>query len=178
MFADRGFAGTGTEDLVRMAGVTRGALYHQFADKKALFRAVLDASQREVGDEVEAAAAPHADAWGQFEAGCVAFLRAATDPTRQRIMLVDGPAVLGWDEWRSMDSKYSLKSLKQVLEILVTEALIVDQPIDPLAHLLSGAMNEAALWVARSEKPAPALQQAVSALGVLLAGLKRRPDTS
>ncbi len=176
LFATRGFAATGTEDLVHAAGVTRGALYHHFADKRALFRAVLDAVQAEVGDEVEAAAAPFDDPWRQLDAGCAAFLRAATDPLRQRIMLVDGPAVLGWDEWRAMDSQYSLRSLKQVLRILVGGAVIADQPVDPLAHLLSGAMNEAALWVAQSAEPSRALEEATSALGLLLSGLRLRTD--
>ncbi len=172
LFASRGFAATGTEDLVHAAGVTRGALYHHFADKRALFRAVVDAVQAEVGNEVEAAAAPFDDPWQQLDVGCSAFLRAATDPLRQRIMLVDGPAVLGWDAWRAMDSQYSLRSLKQVLSILVDEAVIADQPVDPLAHLLSGAMNEAALWVAQSSEPSRALREATSALGVLLSGLR------
>lgn len=172
-FAKRGYARTGTEDLVHAAGVTRGALYHHFEDKKDLFRAVLNDVQREVGQRVEAAAAKHADPWDQFLAGCRAFLSASTDRDAQQIMLVDAPAVLGWDEWREMDSQYSLRSLKDILHVLAQRAVIARQPTDVLAHLLSGAMNEAALWIARSDHPRKALNEALASLELLVSALKR-----
>ncbi len=173
-FAKRGYAHTGTEDLVQAAGVTRGALYHHFRDKQDLFRAVLDDVQRKVGERVEAAASKHGDPWDQFVAGCRAFLAASTDPDTQQIMLIDGPAVLGWDAWREMDSQYSLRSLKEVLHVLTENQVIAAQPVDALAHLLSGAMNEAALWVARSEHPRKALNEALTSLELLMSALRRK----
>ena len=172
-FASRGYARTGTEELVRAAGVTRGALYHHFKDKKDLFLAVLDAVQREVGDSVEVAASKADDPWLQLVAGCHAFLSASTQPGVQQIMLIDGPAVLGWDTWRELDSQYALRSLKTGLLELMDSGVIARQPVDALAHLLSGAMNESAMWVARSPRPRQALTQALSALTVLLGALKR-----
>lgn len=171
-FAARGYAQTGTEELVRAAGVTRGALYHHFHDKRDLFRAVLDAVQREVGEAVEKAAGKSCDPWLQLVAGCHAFLSASTDPDVQQIMLIDGPAVLGWDVWRELDSQYALRSLKSGLKELMDAGVIRPQPVDALAHLLSGAMNESAMWVARSPRPRQALAQALSALTALLGGLK------
>jgi AcrR family transcriptional regulator len=179
-FAARGYASTGTEHLVQAAGLTRGALYHHFGSKEGLFRAVVDDVQREVGERVEQAAArvaeTHAGIWEQFVAGCRAFLAASTDPQVQRIMLVDAPAVLGWDVWRDMDSQYSLRSLKQVLAAMASEGLIVPEPIDALAHLLSGAMNEAALWIARAPDPEGALAEATASLETLLGALRVPPQ--
>lgn len=176
LFAQRGFAHTGTEDLVRAAGVTRGALYHHFADKTALFHAVLDRVQQEVGAQVDIAADQQGDPWDQLTAGCRAFITASTHPGTQQIMLIDGPAVLGWQVWRAMDSQYSLRSLKQALIGLMADGIVRDQPVDPLAHLLSGAMNEAALWVAQSQTPDLALEQVLGALEELMSVLKAPPQ--
>jgi AcrR family transcriptional regulator len=174
-FAEHGYAGTGTEDLVQAAGLTRGALYHHFGSKEGLFRAVVDDVQRAVGERVEAAAAraagERAGLWDQFVAGCRAFLAASLDPQVQRIMLVDAPAVLGWDVWREMDSQYSLRSLKDVLAALSEEGVIASRSTDAVAHLLSGAMNEAALWIARAPSPKRALAEATAALELLLGAL-------
>jgi AcrR family transcriptional regulator len=174
LFAERGYARTGTEDLVQTAGVTRGALYHHFENKESLFRAVLDDVQREVGERVEAAAAKPTDAWAQLLAGCHAFLSAATDPEVQRIMLVDAPAVLGWDAWREMDSQYSLKSLKMALHEMAGAGEITAPHAEAMAHLLSGAMNEAALWIARSDHPRKALNEAMASLELLMSAMRAR----
>jgi len=175
LFARKGFTHTGTEDLVRAAGVTRGALYHHYADKAALFHAVLDQVQREVGARVEAAAAEESDPWDSLVAGCRAFLAASTQPGTQQIMLIDGPAVLGWQTWRAMDSQYSFRSLKEALAALVERGIIVAQPVEALAHLLSGAMNEAALWVAQAAAPGPALADAGGSLELLMGALRAPP---
>ncbi|MFH8367638.1 TetR/AcrR family transcriptional regulator [Streptomyces sp. NPDC018031] len=172
----RRFAGDGYHDVVlaevaRSAGVTKGAAYHHFASKAGLFRAVVAEVQGELGVRVAAAAEAHQDPWEQLRAGCHAFLAAAADPTVRRIVLVEAPAVLGWDEWRAMDEDSSARHLTEALEGLVAAGLIPGQPVEPLARLLSGAMNEAALWLARSADPrAPADTE--RALDRLLRGLR------
>lgn len=171
LFTTHGFANASSEEIVRIAGVTRGALYHHFGSKEGLFHAVLDAVQRDVGERVEVAAGQYADPWEQLIAGCAAFLEASRDPQVQRIMLVDAPAVLGWAAWRELDAQYSMKSLREVLEALRTRGELVPLSLDALAHLLSGAMNEAALWIAQSDQPS-ALADAVEALRHLLQSLK------
>ncbi|MEU1278581.1 TetR/AcrR family transcriptional regulator [Streptomyces sp. NPDC005805] len=171
LFAARGYGEVGLAEIVRGAGVTKGALYHHFAGKAELFRAVLEEVQQEVGARVAAAAEAHADPWGQLAAGCEEFLAASTDPEVQRVMLVDGPSVLGWSEWRAMDEASSARHLAEALTALVEAGVIARQPVAPLAHLLSGAMNEAALWLAGPARPGD-LADTRAALARLLAGLR------
>ena len=172
IFAAEGYAGAVTEEIARRAGVTRGALYHHFAGKEALFAAVLTAVQHDVAGRV-AAAADDTDPWAQLRAGCHAFLAASLDPTVQRIMLLDGPAVLGWENWRALDAEHSMRLLREGLEALIAQGLIAPQPVEALTHLLSGAMNEAALWIARSAQTEQALAEATAALDRLLDGLRQ-----
>ncbi|WP_205718418.1 TetR/AcrR family transcriptional regulator [Actinomadura sp. WMMA1423] len=167
LFADRGYGAVSLAEIVEAAGVTKGALYHLFASKADLFRAVLEQVQREVGETVARTADAHDDPWTRLTAGCQAFLAASTAPGVQRIMLVDGPAVLGWNEWRAQDEQASARHLAEVLTELIGAGVIAPQPVAPLTHLLSGAMNEAALWLASSDDPAN-LPDTQAALGRLL----------
>ncbi|NUW46795.1 TetR/AcrR family transcriptional regulator [Nonomuraea rhodomycinica] len=153
LFAAHGYGAVGLAEIVRAAGVTKGALYHHFAGKADLFRAVLREVQQEVAREVAGTAATRDDPWEQLTTGCRAFLTASTAPGVQRIMLIDGPAVLGWSEWRAMDEAASARHLAEALATLAERGVIADRPIEPLTHLLSGAMNEAALWLAGSTGP-------------------------
>ncbi|OEJ24181.1 TetR family transcriptional regulator [Streptomyces agglomeratus] len=164
LFAARGYGAVGLSEIVRAAGVTKGALYHHFDSKTELFRAVLEEVQQEVARNVAETADAHPDPWSRLTAGCQAFLAASTGPDVQRIMLVDGPAVLGWSQWRALDEAASVRHLAEALTALIEQGLIAPQPVAPLTHLLSGAMNEAALWLAASENPEdlPATQAALS----------------
>ncbi|MFI6515662.1 TetR/AcrR family transcriptional regulator [Spirillospora sp. NPDC050679] len=171
LFAERGYGAVGLAEIVQAAGVTKGALYHHFTGKSDLFGAVLEELQQEVGRRVAAAADAREDPWDQFTTGCQEFLTAATDPDIQRIMLVDGPAVLGWSEWRAMDEAASARHLADSLSGLIEAGVIPPQPVAPLVHLLSGAMNEAALWLASSSDPGD-LAQTRGALGKLLEALR------
>ncbi|MGI5171003.1 TetR/AcrR family transcriptional regulator [Spirillospora sp. CA-253888] len=171
LFAERGYGAVGLAEIVQAAGVTKGALYHHFTGKSDLFGAVLEEVQQEVGRRVAAAADARDDPWDQFTTGCREFLTAATDPDIQRIMLVDGPAVLGWSEWRAMDEAASARHLADSLSGLIDAGVIPPQPVAPLVHLLSGAMNEAALWLASSADPED-LARTRTALGKLLQALR------
>ncbi|GII79493.1 TetR family transcriptional regulator [Sphaerisporangium rufum] len=171
LFADVGYADVGLAEIVRTAGVTKGALYHHFDGKEALFRAVLTEVQQEVAQRVAAAADAEDDPWEQFTAGCREFLAAGTAPDVQQIMLIDGPAVLGWTEWRAIDEAAAGRHLAEALAALVDRGLIPPQPVAPLTHLLSGAMNEVALWLARTSDPA-AFPDAVAALTTVLTALR------
>jgi AcrR family transcriptional regulator len=173
LFATLGYGAVGLSEIVRAAGVTKGALYHHFDSKAALFRAVLEEVQGQVARAVAATADAQGDPWAQFTAGCQAFLAASTDPEVQRIMLVDGPAVLGWNEWRALDEAASGRHLTEALTALVEAGIIAPQPIAPLAHLLSGAMDEAALWLAGSGDPGD-LAAVSAALSRMLEALRVR----
>ncbi|HSK61177.1 MAG TPA: TetR/AcrR family transcriptional regulator [Actinomycetospora sp.] len=155
-------------------GVTKGALYHQFEGKADLFRAVLADVADEVAAAEVAAAGAHEDPWAQLVAGCRAFLVASTDPAVARIALVDGPAVLGWAQWRALDEATSGRHLVEALDDLVARGVLAPRPVAPLAHLLGGAMNEAALWLAGTDedgRPA-ALESVWTELAALLDTLR------
>jgi AcrR family transcriptional regulator len=155
LFAARGYAAVGTEEIVRSAGVTRGALYHHFGGKRDLFEAVYERIEAELAQRIadgalsSGAAAP-LDA---MRAGAEMFLQAATEPEAQRIVLLDGPAVLGWDRWREIAAEHGLGLIEATLQAAVDAGAIRAQPVRPLAHVLMGALDEAAMLVARAEDP-------------------------
>ena len=163
LFAERGFAGVGTEEIVRAAGVTRGALYHQFRDKQELFAAVFEQVEAEVtqGTAQAAAASGTTDPLQALRIGAEAWLEACTEPEVRRIVLLDGPAVLGWEHWREIGMRYGL-GLVDRLE---------PQPVRALAHVLIGAIDEAALYVATAEDQAAARAEVGAVLDRLLAVL-------
>lgn len=163
LFADRGFVSVGTETIVRAAGVTRGALYHQFPDKTELFAAVFEAVERDVVSRVGArvtAAAP-AEALGALRIGAQAWLEACAEPEVHRIVLVEGPAVLGWSRWREIGMRHGLGLITGVLEHAVATGQIPEQPVGLMAHMLLGAIDEAALYVAAATDPEQARADAL-----------------
>ena len=172
LFSERGFAGTATEDLVARAGVTRGALYHQYADKKDLFRAVFEEVERDLGERIALAAAAEATPWEQIRAGARALLEASLVPAVRRIVLTDGPSVLGWEEWRRIDSKYAYGMVRTALEANVDAGNLPQHPIEPLTHLIIGALNEAGLAVAASRTPAATRDEFLATLDGVLGALR------
>ncbi len=153
LFAERGFAGAGREEIVRRAGVTRGALYHHFAGKEDLFRAVFEEVEREVTERVAKAAVSTSDPLAALRRGCQEFLDAPLDPAVQRIVLVDAPAVLGWSTWRELEARYGLGLTTMGLQAAMDADAIERQPLEPLAHMLLASLNEAALLVAGADDP-------------------------
>lgn len=170
-FGAEGYHEVVLAEIARASGVTKGAAYHHFGSKLGLFRAVAAQLQDELGERVAETADRHQDPWERLLAGCRAFLAAGADPTVRRVLLVDAPTVLGWDEWRAMDEGSSARHLAEALETAAAAGLIAEGPVEPLARLLSGAMNEAVLWLARSEDPR-ALEQTEQSLQRLLNGLR------
>ena len=173
IFTRDGYASAATEEIVHLAGVTRGALYHHFGSKEGLFQAVLGHIQKKVGERIETVTSEYQEGWDQIIAGSIAFLEASLDPQVQRIMLIDAPAVLGWSLWREMDAQNSMRSLREGLAELIEAGQIASLPLDALTHLLSGAMNEAALWIAQSDEPQKALAEATHTLKYLLTSLRQ-----
>lgn len=174
-FTEHGYADAALEEIVQEAGLTRGALYHHFGNKKGLFQAVLDTVQKEVAERVETQAAKSEDVWEQLILGCRAFITAAVEPKNKRIMLVDGPAVLGWEEWRRMDEQNSMRLLREQLQFMQQQGELRQVAVDALTHMLSGAMNEAALWIAQAAEEQQAYEESMIVISLLLEGL-RRPD--
>jgi AcrR family transcriptional regulator len=145
LFAERGFHDTPAELVVRRAGVTSGALYHHFQDKRGLFRAAFDAVERSLAQRVAAAARLGRDPWDRLERGVVEYLRACPEPEVRRIVLQDGPSVLGWEEWHEMDAAHHLRPLAAALAASMRSGLMEARPPKPLARVLLGALTEAGL---------------------------------
>lgn len=176
LFAERGYAGVGTEEIVRAAGVTRGALYHHFDGKLELFAAVYERIEVELAERIAAGAlAANADSpLEAMRAGAEMFLAACTEPEAQRIVLLDGPSVLGWDRWREIAAEHGLGLIEASLRAAIDAGAIEAQPVRPLAHVLMGALDEAAMLVARAEDPETAQAEVKAALDLILDGLSRR----
>jgi AcrR family transcriptional regulator len=172
LFAERGYAAVGTEEIVARAGVTRGALYHHFGDKKDLMRAVLHDLSRELAEASATAALKETDQWRQILAAVDAFLDACMDPAIQRIMMTDAPSVLGWDEWREIDMQYGLGLVKASLEQAMETGLIARQPVDPLAHLVVGALDEAAMYISRAANQKEARSEMGDSVERMFEGLR------
>ena len=150
-FSLEGYAETSLEEIVDELGMTRGALYHHFGNKKTLFTAVLAQIQSELGSYVEKNALEAHDSWEQLVEGCVAFVRFATLTENKRILLLDGLNVVEWKEWRSQDEANSFFHLREQLDILAKEGELISIDLDMAAHMISGALNELSLFLAEKE---------------------------
>lgn len=177
LFAVHGFGGVGTETIVRAAGVTRGALYHQFNDKTELFQAVYEAVEEDLAGRLaeRIAAAGASDPIEVMMLGADAWLDACVEPEVQQIVLLDGPAVLGWERWREIGMRYGLGLLEGLLSHAIDVGRIPSQPVAALAQVLVGALDEAAMYVARAEDQTVASDEVHAVITRLVAGLASRP---
>jgi AcrR family transcriptional regulator len=176
LFAARGFAGVGTEEIVRAANVTRGALYHHFAGKQDLFRAVYEEVERELVERIAGQALSARDPFQALKAGAQAFLDACEDPAVQRVALLDAPAVLGWEQWREIGLRYGFGLVEGTLQAAMDADLIERQPVRPLAHLLLGAIDEGAMLVARADDDGLTRAQVGASVERFLDTLAARPN--
>ena len=174
LFAEQGYFKTGTTEIVQAAGVgTRGALYHHFDNKQALFLAVLEEIEVDLGAKVGVTAT--GDTWlERLEQALSAFLDASLEPEVRRVLLIDGPAVLGWDVWREIEARYGLGAIRLMLSEGVAEGSIVDVDADAMAHLLLSMVDEAALFIAHADDPAAARVPGGPSVAALLEGLAVR----
>ncbi|TPG33630.1 TetR/AcrR family transcriptional regulator [Mycolicibacterium hodleri] len=176
LFASDGFAAVSTQVIVDAAGVTRGALYHQFGDKTGLFAAIYEEVEQElvatITTKIFAAAPPN-----QLDAmrlGARSFLEECSAPDVQRIGLIDAPAVLGWAAWREVGMKYGLGVIEAMLAAAMADGVIPDQPLRPTAHIMLGALDEAALYIARADDRDAALEQMSAVCDRLISGIAGR----
>ena len=172
LFAERGYAEVGTEEIVKRARVTRGALYHHFEDKADLFRAVHDRVEQDLVAQVAAKMEGVSDPWDVMVTGTRAFLDACESGPVKQIALSDAPAVLGWQEWREIDERYGLGLMKAALGGAMEAGVLRQVPLDALSHLMLGALSEAAFVVANADDPAATRDQVEAALFDLLEGLR------
>jgi AcrR family transcriptional regulator len=172
LFTAHGYGGVGTEEIVRRAKLTRGALYHHFADKKDLFRAVHEQIEGEVMEAIAVRMAAAADPFELLTVGTRAYLDVCIDPAITRITLVDAPSVLGWEEWREIDMRHGLGIVMAGLQGGMDAGVLRRQPVRPLAHLMLGAMGEAGMVIANAADPEVARAEIEPALLGLLDGLR------
>ena len=172
LFTERGYAGVGTEEIVSRAKVTRGALYHHFADKSDLFRAVFERVEADLMERIGATMQGTDDAWNLMVAGMRAFLDACEEPAVKQISLIDAPAVLGWDEWREIDNRHGLGLTRAALQGAVEAGVLRPIAVDPMAHLFVAALSEAAFVIAHADNPRQARAEVEEALTQLVEGLR------
>jgi AcrR family transcriptional regulator len=174
LYAGRGYAGVGTEEIVARAGVTRGALYHHFTDKRDLFRAVHEEVEAELVAGIGERMAGVDDPWELMLSGLGAFLDACTDPAIMRISLLDAPAVLGWQEWREISERHGMGLVSFGLQNAMDGGVLAPRPVRPLAHLLMGAMSEAAMTIVNAPDLRAARDEIEPPLIALLEGLRQQ----
>ncbi|MCQ3830262.1 TetR/AcrR family transcriptional regulator [Microbulbifer elongatus] len=169
-FTEKGYAAASMDDLTSAVGLTRGALYHNFGDKRGLFAAVVDQIDSEMALFAKRKGAETGDDWLGLLAEGAAYIELALNPDVQRIVLLDGPAVLGDpSQWPSQNS--CLQATKEMLSKLISQKVVKSVDVEPAARLLNGAALNAALWVAASDQPEEALPLAVDAFHALASGL-------
>jgi len=172
LFTERGYAGVGTEDIVRRAQVTRGALYHHFADKRDLFRAVHELVEQEMVAAIVEAMEGVEDPVELLLVGARRFLDLCVQPEWTRIPLIDAPSVLGWLEWREVDQRYGLGLVTAGLDLGMQTGALRRQPVTPLAHVLLAGMGEAALMIASAKEPKAVRAEVEATLVGLIEGLR------
>jgi AcrR family transcriptional regulator len=168
LFGERGYEGASIEAVLRESGVSRGALYHHFDSKEALFEAVFEAVETSVSHEIVAATAGIDDPVDALRAGSVAWVRLAADPLVRRVVIIDAPAVLGWDRWREIETRYGLGLLKVAVQGVADAGRLQAELVDLFAHMVLAAMNEIAQLVARADDADAAIRKGEAAVDELL----------
>lgn len=179
LFVEKGYFDTSIGDLVMRSGVgTRGAFYHHFKDKAELFRAVFEEVERDLTLRSMADPPRGADPWERLTRGLHTFLEAALEPEVQRVMLIDGPVVLGWQTLRSIQEENSIALIDEIVSEAVAEGAIDEQPVGELTHMLVAALEEASRLVVHSAEPAEARVRAARILDQMLLSFARSKQKS
>jgi AcrR family transcriptional regulator len=173
LFAEQGYEGTSIEAVLAAAGVSRGALYHHFPGKEALFEAVVVAVSDQVTVDLAAAVGRRTDPVDAMRTAALAWIGLAADPVIQRVVLVDAPSVLGWERWRDMDGGRTLGTLRAMLQAVSDSGRLPSELVSPFSHMILAALDEIVLVVARADDPAAAVAEGRMAVEALLDRLLR-----
>lgn len=176
LFAARGYEATSIDEIAVQAGLTKGAFYHHYKDKKAIFLDVFETVEEELTARVRHASRAD-NPWSGFKAGCAAFLGEALRDDVQRIVFKDGPSVLGWDQWHEIDARYALGMMLRGLELSAAAGYIRKRPFRPLALLVLGALCEAAREIGGAANPKAARRGFAAEIDALLEGLRAPEGT-
>ena len=172
LFSQKGYSAAATDELVRRAKVTKGALYHHFANKLDLYHAVVDDMEQELVERIEAAGAAHRDPWKRLEAMCLSYLDGTGEPGVANILVLEAPVVLGWKTWCSLEQKYEVAAFARCLK----DAVGLEEAPETLAQVILGALTTGARVIATAEDPKAARAQVEKTLDRLLAGLRKTAD--
>lgn len=170
LFAQKGYTDSSTDEVVRRAKVTKGALYHHFSNKLELYRAVVEDMERELAATMDAAAERARQPQKKLEAACDAYLDACLDSSLTRILVLEAPVVLGWKEWCALAHQHEIAALAAYLESVVAKSATGERPLE-MAHVLLGALNTAARVIATADDPQKARTQVDGTIERLLKGL-------
>jgi AcrR family transcriptional regulator len=173
LFADHGYEGTSIDAVLSAAGVSRGALYHHFAGKEALFEAVVSAVTERVTAELAGTVGDCPDPVTALHTAAQAWVGLAGDPVIQRIVLVDAPSVLGWERWRTMDDGRTLGAMRAMLQAVSDSGHLTAELVDPFAHMILAALDEITLVIARAPDSVAAVAEGRMAVEELLRRLLR-----
>jgi AcrR family transcriptional regulator len=173
LFAERGYAAVGTDEIARAAGVTRGALYHQFDGKLELFAAVFEQVEAEIAERIatEVSVVEVDDMVRALHVGVDAWLAASAEPSIHRLVLIEAPAALGWERWREIGRRYGVGLVEGAVQGAIDAGVMAPQPVGPVAHVLVGALEEAVLYAERAEDRDGATAEVSAALHRLIDGL-------
>src|SRR3984957_5377894 len=168
LFAEHGYEGTSIEAVLSAAGVSRGALYHHFAGKEALFEAVVSAVSEQVTAKLTEAVRGCADPLDAMRTAALAWIDLAADPVIQRVVLVDAPSVLGWDRWRAMDDGRTLGAMRAMLQAISDSGRLPAELVGPFSHMILAALDEIVLVIARAPDSEAAVAEGRTAVQALL----------
>ncbi|OLZ54846.1 TetR/AcrR family transcriptional regulator [Amycolatopsis keratiniphila] len=174
LFAEREYASLSAEELVRAAGLTRGALYHHFDGKRGLFEAVVDELEHQAADRIRTAIASSEDPVERTERGVTEFLAVCAEPRYRHVVLLQGPIALGWRRWRELDQKHLSGLVDDTVQAMLATSRIRPHPARLVAAAFYGALTELALVVAETDDPDQARAQAAALVHDLIAGLTTR----
>ena len=179
IFAKKGYSGANTNELVQRARVTKGALYHHFANKRELYHSVVEDMERELVERIEGAATAavtaaggRRDPWERLRAMCRAYLDACRDPALARMLVLEAPVVLGWKTWCDLEQKYEVAAFARCLEEANRDAGALREPAETLAQVILGALTTGARVIATSADPGAARADIQKTIDRLIAGLR------
>ncbi len=164
LFGERGYDDVSIEEVLERTGVSKGALYHHFPSKEALFEAVYRMGEQTCLEEIAKAAMKETDPLEMLRSGCQMWLDMAMDPHVQQIALIDGPAVLGWQRWREIDEEYAFGLTKHVMQQAADAGAIRGENVEMTAHLALAMLGEAAMVIAKAEDKKKAREEAGAAV--------------
>lgn len=174
LFTKRGYAGTSLDEVVKRARVTKGALYHHFSGKQALFEAAFAQVETRSIESLTAVVTAEGDAWETAVAGLRAYVRRCLEPEYQRIIVHEAPVVMGWERWREAEEHFSFGLLRTAVQLLVDAGEIEEAPVEIMARLLFGALSAGASTIASSSDPKRTGREVERAILRVLEGLRKK----